>query len=334
MSAETDILTKVEEHLQNKGWKIVKGVRARGREIDVVGIMGADIAAVEVKGSGGNMQRGIEQALHQKRAVDFSYLAIPYERSSPNVTEICKNLGIGLLLVNNTVREAVKPARGRALPSVRRIILGEEAGEKKAKPAVSVQSSLEYLFRNTAQILILKLFFLNPNSEFHVHEIARRTGLSASYVTKETKKIEAVGIVSRRRQGNLVLFRINPKCVIFDELKRIFLKYELLDEMIAKALPRKKMKYALIYGSFAKGTEREGSDIDLLVVGSIDDDRLIRVITDIESRTGREINYILWSEYEFRKKAEEKVSLLQSIAANPVIMVIGDEDEFRRSIER
>lgn len=333
MSAEMDILSKVERYFQDRGWKVSKGVKVRGKEIDVIALMGKDIVAVEVKGVGGDIQHGIEKALHQKRAVDFSYLAIPHKRSIPNIVEVCRSLGIGLLFVNDTVREAVKPTRGRTLPSVKRIILGQSMGAKKPEAVASVKSSLQYLFRNSAQILILKLFFLNPDGEFHVHEIARRAGLSASYVTKEMKKIERVGIVSRRQQGNLILFKINPKCVIFDELKRIFLRYELLDEMIAKALPTEQVKYALIYGSFAKGTERGGSDIDLLVVGRIDNDRLIQAILDIEGRIGREINYILWTEEEFAKKAEEKVSLLRSIVENPVIMVIGDEDEFRGSVK-
>jgi len=57
--------------------------------------------------------------------------------------------------------------------------------------------------------------------------------------------------------------------VIHDELKRIFMKYEFLDELLASKLRTERVKYALIYGSFAKGTEGEKSDVDLLVVGGL-----------------------------------------------------------------
>ncbi len=41
--------------------------------------------------------------------------------------------------------------------------------------------------------------------------------------------------------------------MIYDELKRIFLKYEFLDELLASKLGAEQVKNAVIYGSFGKG---------------------------------------------------------------------------------
>ncbi len=331
MSTESITIPRVEEYLKSRGWKVSREVKVRGRVADIVAVKGEDIALVEVKGSVGDIHGGIEQALHQKRAVNFSYLAIPKERVTDNLINTCKNLGIGLILLNHGVREVVKPARSKSLPSVRTKILGIKA---KTQAKVSVKSPLEHLFRTKGQILILKLFFLNPSKEFHLNDIARRTGLSPSYVAKELNKIGKIRLISRREQGNLVLFKVDRKSVIYDELKKIFLKYELLDEIIARELPVEHIKYAFIYGSFAQGKETESSDIDLFIVGKIKENAILYVIRKIEGEVGREVNYILWTEEEFRKKVKEKVPLLRNIVDNPVIMIVGDEDEFRRAVKQ
>jgi predicted nucleotidyltransferase len=105
--------------------------------------------------------------------------------------------------------------------------------------------------------------------------------------------LERIGLVIHIEQGNLALYRANTKNIIHEDLKRIFMKYVLVDNRIAKDLPASEIKYALIYGSFAKGTERESSDIDLLVIGQISDDHLLDGIMKAQKEIGREINYIL-----------------------------------------
>jgi predicted nucleotidyltransferase len=130
------------------------------------------------------------------------------------------------------------------------------------------------------------------------------------------------------------LYSINKKSVIYDELKRIFLKYEFLDELLASKLRAERVKYALIYGSFAKGVEGERSDIDLLVVGDIAEDKLLKAVNEVERRTGREVNYNLWTEKELGDKVRDQIPLLREIAKTPVIMIIGEENEFKRVIEK
>ena len=107
----------------------------------------------------------------------------------------------------------------------------------------------------------------------------------------------------------------------------------MLDEIIAKDLSEEKIKYALIYGSFAKGTESQSSDIDLLVIGDVNENTLLRSISKTERTIGREINYLLWKENEFMERVEKKIPLMKEISKTRIIMIVGDEDEFKRLIE-
>ena len=327
---EVAIVSKVAEYFESRGWKVSREVKLRGRIADIVAIKDKEIAVVEVKGSIGDAKLGLEQALHYKQAANLAYLAVPKERGDQEMVAICRNLGVGLMLVDGGVSEVVRPIHGEALASVREAVLHVRP---KARETV-LKSSLERLFRSRAQVLILKLLYLNPASKFHLNDIARKTGLAPSAVSKECRLLLSLGLVRKSVQGNLTLYEINRESVIHDELKRIFLKYELLDELLARKLRPERIRYALIYGSFAKGTEGERSDIDLLVVGDVDEDTLLKSVNEVERKTGREVNYTLWNEKEFAEKARGQIPLLREISKTPVIMIVGDESEFKRAIDQ
>jgi len=328
-TAEFTIASKVREFFANQGWKISEEARIRGRIADIVAIKDDEIAAVEVKGNLGNLKLGLEQTLHYKHAANLAYLAVPKERANQEIISACRNLGIGLLLVDGGVKEAVKPESGKAMTSFRTAVLHLRP---KARATVFLKSPLERLFRSRAQVLILKLFFLNPASKIHVNGIARKTGLSPSAVTKECTRLLSLGLVKRSVQGNLTLYEINRENVIHDELKRIFLKYEFLDELLASRLEPERVKYALIYGSFAKGNENEKSDVDILVVGDLEENTLMKAVGEVEKKTGREVNYNLWKESEFAEKIRNQIPLLREISKIPVIMIVGEESGFKRAI--
>jgi predicted nucleotidyltransferase/biotin operon repressor len=194
---------------------------------------------------------------------------------------------------------------------------------------------LEKLFTSKARVKVLETVLLNKGREFHTRELARRIGVSAPYVMKELQNLKSLGLIVERREGNMVLYSINPSSSVIEDIKRIFLKTESLGTELFRVLKGSKesVRYALIYGSFAKGTEVTSSDIDLLVVGDVDEDAILKAVMKAQSRIGREINFIVWTEREFAAKRKEKVALLREIARTPVIMIIGDADEFKRSIK-
>lgn len=194
---------------------------------------------------------------------------------------------------------------------------------------------LERLFTSKSRVKILGFLLLNSTGEFHLREIARQTGVSAPYVKREMANLVALGLVLKRSQGNLVLFKLNRDSVIAEELKRIFLKTESLGQFIRDSLGEiGEIKFALIYGSFARGEEGERSDIDLLVVGDVNERRMLGIIEKVEEHTGREVNYIAWTEDEFERKAREGVPLLDEIVNTPVIMIVGDFGEFRKAVKK
>lgn len=193
---------------------------------------------------------------------------------------------------------------------------------------------LERLFTSSTRVRILAEILLNSDREFHIRELSRIVGISPIYVQKELKNLQTLGLLVSRKKGNMVLYCLDKSSVIADDLKRIFLKTEGVGRELIKNLDKKTIQYALIYGSFAKGTETTRSDIDLLVVGDIDDDLVLKSVLKAEKKVSREINYVHWTQQEFIQKVKQKIPLLVDILKTDVIMIIGEQSEFKRFIKK
>lgn len=330
MDLQTDFMLeeKIVRHFVKSGWKKHMPDKVRGLYPDVVVSKKGKIAMVEIKGYKGSIDRGLEQAMHFKNSANYSYLALPRDVITDKLPDLCSNLGIGLLAVGDRVDTLVEPNESQALESVKSRILTQKAVQK---PQTQIRTSLVRLFKSENLILILKLLFWHSTTSFHSNDISRRTGMSPSAVSKEIHNILILGLVSKTAKGNLVLYQINKQNTIYNELRQIFFKFELVDELIAKDLAGFGIRFALIFGSFARGAENESSDVDLLIVGNVPQNLVLKTISNIEGRIGREINVITWNEKEFHQKTRDRITLLEEINKNPIIMVIGSEDEFRRS---
>jgi len=193
---------------------------------------------------------------------------------------------------------------------------------------------LERLFTSITRVNILEVFFLNTKNEYHIRDLARIVKATPIYVQKELKNLESLGLLESRKKGNMVLYKLRTKSPISEDLKRIFLKTESLGMVIMKELDTRKIKFAFIFGSFAKGIETPTSDVDVLIIGDVSEDDVLRSIAKTERRIGREINFILWTGEEFLEKAKKKIPLIKEISKTPVIMIVGDEDELKRSIKQ
>jgi len=190
---------------------------------------------------------------------------------------------------------------------------------------------LEHLFTSKTRVKILTLLMFNQDKDYHLREIARLIKTSPIYAAKELDNLAKVNAVKKSKKANLSIYSINRDCVFLNELKQIFIKTDYLGELLKKEL-KNKVKYAFIYGSFAKGIETESSDIDLFIISEMKEDDLIRIIQKLEKTTDREINYILWNERTFNQRAKNH-HLLKTIKKSKIIMLVGDENGFRKKIK-
>ena len=85
------------------------------------------------------------------------------------------------------------------------------------------------------------------------------------------------------------------------------------------------IEFAFIYGSYAKGEENAGSDVDLFIIGNVDMDRLDSNLGRLEKALGREINYVLYSMEEFKAKRKARDGFLMDVLRTKKIVLVGTE---------
>lgn len=182
---------------------------------------------------------------------------------------------------------------------------------------------------------ILGLLLTRPDESFYVRELARLTGIPVGSVNRELKLLTEAELLTRKPSGNQVRYQANRDNPIFQELSAIFRKTTGLAGVLRQALKPlgKDVQLAFVFGSIAQGKARQGSDIDLMVVGDVDFTKVVKRLMGVHERLGREINPVVMTAKEFQKKYHDKDRFITRIMKGPIIYVTGTADELEKLVE-
>ncbi|MFH0927406.1 MAG: nucleotidyltransferase domain-containing protein, partial [Candidatus Micrarchaeota archaeon] len=143
---------------------------------------------------------------------------------------------------------------------------------------------------------------------------------------REVLILQKASLLTTQKRGNQTIVGINAQCPYLQEIKSLYLKTEGIFAQLKNSLSKfKNIRLAFIYGSMASGKDTPKSDIDLLIIGGADEKILAKEIFKIQRKTTREINYNLWSETDFAKKAKEKGAFLAQIAKGKKVFLVGSK---------
>lgn len=171
---------------------------------------------------------------------------------------------------------------------------------------------------------LLTLFMMNPGRALYVREIARTTGENINAVRRELANLEEIGLLTSERRGNSKYYMVNQKMPIYNELARIVLKTEGVANLLQNTLVELGVEAAFIYGSFATGEAGAESDIDLFIIGELNEEALIHTIRDVEKELSREINYALFTAQEFENRVKTKDPFVLNVLNEPKIILVGE----------
>lgn len=179
---------------------------------------------------------------------------------------------------------------------------------------------------------VLGLLLLHPDTAYHVRELARLTGTSAGTLHKELTKLTTGGVLQRQEVGNQVRYSADRNCLIFEELASILRKTSGLVDVLAVALSsiEKSISLAFVFGSVARGEQQSSSDVDVMLVGSLGFADAVRVLHPVQATLQREINPVVYSLDEFRRRAASDDSFVREVLAEPKLFVVGNENDLRK----
>ena len=180
----------------------------------------------------------------------------------------------------------------------------------------------------TRQVL-LNTFFSNLDKEYYTRQLASMHNMSVGTLHREIKKLISLGILNVREVGNIKLFSLNRQNPVYEELKSIVYKTEGVIKLVQDAVTSVKgIRVAFIYGSLAKGDERQDSDIDIFLIGDdINEDKLVINISNLEKKLFKEINYTQYTGSEYKKEKKKRNSFILEVIKGKKVFIKGGEDD-------
>ena len=190
-------------------------------------------------------------------------------------------------------------------------------------------SIADALFTKTQQ-RVYSLLFGKPDRSFYTNEIMRWADMGRGTVQRELDRLVAAGLLVTFRQGNQQHYRANTESPVYQELLSIVRKTFGVADVIREALEPldSSIQLAFVYGSMAKATESQESDLDLMLVGDgLVYADVVKLLMPVETSLNRTINPTIYTEADFQEKIASHNSFVVRVMEQPKLMIKGVIDD-------
>lgn len=192
---------------------------------------------------------------------------------------------------------------------------------------------------------IIAVFMPGLVNEFNIRELAKKADISYDAAYRHIKALVEKNILKERRVGKAVVCSLNLKNIMARKYlekisisrteeflnKNIVLKkiFSGLVENLKKVAPNELLCMAL-FGSYARGEQKENSDIDILIISSTFNvrEQLERECGGIEHRYGKDIAPLITTASEFVKMLKSKNRMVAHEVQQDGIILHGFENYF------
>lgn len=182
-------------------------------------------------------------------------------------------------------------------------------------------------FRSETQARILAALFLREDEGMSLADLSRFTGSASPTVHHEVERLEAAGVVTSTRVGNVRLVRPNRDLPYFEELHALLLKTYGPVALLSHALSDVDgIEEAYIFGSWARRYEGETGafpgDIDLLVVGEPNPDAVYEACRVAEEQLRSAVNSTILTPAEWKRP---RTGFVKTVKKGPKVALLGDK---------
>ena len=139
---------------------------------------------------------------------------------------------------------------------------------------------------NEQKIAMFESFILNTDEKITASQIAKKHNLNQKSIYLFLEDLEKQGILISEMQGKNKLYQLNKSnqelvrhflCLI-EHLRTFYFYHENpnIKLIIQKILPYIQ-GIAAIFGSYAKNTQKETSDLDIFIIGNYDEEKIASI---------------------------------------------------------
>lgn len=176
---------------------------------------------------------------------------------------------------------------------------------------------------------ILALYLSDYAARMHVRQISRWLSRNHRTVSLALKRLEKQGIMKHEDVGKNKQYFLNLDNVLTrdclknaESLKSMeFLeKHFILKKLLTELSLDMRDTALMLFGSYAKGEETKGSDIDLLILKDKTERKILKNITEFAARHNINIQIQKTTQEQFELAIREKDNLVVEIMKHHVIL--------------
>ena len=169
---------------------------------------------------------------------------------------------------------------------------------------------LKTILISRVRIRILETYFLNPGVKYHVRGIVRELNEEINAVRRELLNLEATGILKSKKDGNKIVYQLDPDCTVIPELKSLLIKDSKTGKKIIERVKEiEDLDAVILTDNFLTQTYPSEKDIDMLFLGNAKIKDIKLAITQLESDLDRELRATAMKreDFDFAKKKKDEV---------------------------
>lgn len=164
------------------------------------------------------------------------------------------------------------------------------------------------LFGDTLRVRLVRLFAMHEGKEFSMQDIMGKTKASRAALKNELAQLTRSKVVSTRPVKNVYVWKLEKgiHTAAFPHLFQASMHKE-DEKRVDKLKKAGRLVFAAVGGKLMGD---EFAPLDMLIVGTMKDANLVRVLKGYEVEFGREIQYMVLSEKDFVHRMDVRDRLL------------------------
>ena len=167
---------------------------------------------------------------------------------------------------------------------------------------------IETLISSKTRIKLLLKFFLNSKATSYLRGLESEFGESSNGIRVELNRFEKAGMLTSFNHSNKKYFRANTEHPLYIDMHNIILKYIGFDKIIDSVIENLgDINRVYVTGAFAKGLDDK--EIELVLIGSLNNEYLNELITKVEKLIHRKITCTTFDSSQITDDFREDLNL-------------------------
>jgi len=163
----------------------------------------------------------------------------------------------------------------------------------------------------------LKLFFEEPNREFHLRELARLMKRNPVTVKKYLEDSIKQNILRCRKERGLELYSSNTEDFYYKEYKKIYNRLKFIESGLLDYLKEEfSLPTIMLFGSYARGEDNKNSDVDVFILSEV---KKTPDLSNFEKKITRTIQVHIFNRKGFEAAKKTNKELINNITNGTIL---------------